>query len=145
MTREEGRLEATEFFSSIHHKAAATILATSFLLVSRIILSSTPKSLRRANDPSSPVRRRSFPAEKQPADCLVLPFSSPTRLNSRAIVRIYKLRRRFPSPNWRKTVLKMECTEWNEMQGEKKQSGRQYRFCKREKIVQPPSRVAYDG
>lgn len=27
------------------------------------------------------------------------------------------------------------------MQGEKKQSGRQYRFCKREKIVQPPPRL----
>lgn len=93
---EEGRLEAREFFSPIHHKAAATILTTSFLLENHFALPAQTFT----NDPSSPARRRSFPSlrnNRQIASSFLLILDE-IKFESNRSAYLYK----FPSPDRRK-------------------------------------------
>lgn len=90
----ESRGAGTEFLSSIHHKAAATMLTTSFRHRGRCrrrrrFVLPAQKFTTRERSLLSRTRRRSLPVEKQPTDC---PLAR-GRLNSRVIVEIYNARR----------------------------------------------------
>lgn len=76
----ESRGAGTEFLSSIHHKAAATMLTTSFRHRGRCrpcrrlspgdrFVLPDRKFTTREQSLLSGTRRRSLPAQKQPADC----------------------------------------------------------------------------
>lgn len=97
----ESRGAGTGFLSSIHHKAAATMLTTSFRhrrrLWSKIVLSSPPQKFTTRERSSLPWTTSIASGRKTTGRLRPLFSSSscPRRLNSRVIIEIYKPRRVF--------------------------------------------------